>query len=59
MAKQLSVRIGDELEEKLADEKEKHEPFEPSDSEIVREALRQYFREVTENSDRTAAQTAD
>lgn len=58
MAKQLSVRIGDELEEQLEAEKEKHEPFEPSDSEIVREALRQYFR-TTASESGAQAQTAD
>lgn len=43
MGKQLSVRIDDELEDALEAEKEKHAPFQPSDSDIVREALREYL----------------
>ena len=42
MAKQLSVRIGGDLEDRMEAEKEKHE-FPPTDSEIVRAALDQYL----------------
>ena len=42
MGKQLSVRIDDDLEALMEAEKNRHE-FEPSDSEIVRAALREYL----------------
>ncbi|WP_265109150.1 ribbon-helix-helix domain-containing protein [Halosolutus halophilus] len=59
MAKQLSVRIGDDLEEAMELEKEKHE-FPPNDSEIVRAALRQYLEGNSNSSVRaTATMTAD
>ena len=43
MAKQLSVRIDDELEELMEKEK-KRSPYEPTDSDIVRAALREYLK---------------
>ncbi|WP_154021060.1 ribbon-helix-helix domain-containing protein [Haloarcula sp. CBA1127] len=43
MAKQLSVRIDDELEEMISEEVEAH-PYEPSESDIVRTALREYLQ---------------
>lgn len=42
MSKQLSVRIDDELEEMISEEKEAH-PYTPSESDIVRTALREYL----------------
>jgi len=42
MADQLSVRIGDDLEEMIEEEIESH-PYEPGKSDIVRTALREYL----------------
>lgn len=42
MAKQLSVRIDDEIED-LIEEEKKRSPYEPTDSDIVRAALREYL----------------
>lgn len=53
MAKQLSVRIDDELEELMEAEK-KRSPYEPTDSDIVRAALREYLSGKEGNS-KTAA----
>lgn len=44
MSKQLSVRIDDELEAALEEHKERQEPYEPTDSDIVRAALREYLQ---------------
>ena len=51
MAKQLSVRIDDELEKLMEIEKDRS-PYEPTDSDIVRAALREY---LSGNGKRTAA----
>lgn len=42
MGKQLSVRIDDELEEMLREEIDSH-PYEPTESDVVRTALREYL----------------
>jgi len=42
MADQLSVRIDDELEEMIEEERESH-PYTPDKSDIVRTALREYL----------------
>lgn len=56
MAKQLSVRIDDDLE-KLMELEKKRSPYEPTDSDIVRAALREY---LAGNSNPTRmVQTAD
>lgn len=44
MSKQLSVRIDDELEKALENHKEEQEPYEPTDSDVVRAALREYLK---------------
>lgn len=48
--RQLSVRIGDDLEKAMEDHKEDHKPYEPNDSEIVRAALREYLQEYLEGN---------
>lgn len=58
MAKQLSVRIDDDLEEMMESEKEKL-PYEITDSQIVRTALREYLEERVEGNPKTATATAD
>jgi len=64
MGKQLSVRIDDDLEELIEKEKAKS-PYEPSESDIVRAALRDYLQEDEEGNaegngeETTAAMTAD
>lgn len=60
MGKQLSVRIDDDLEELIEKEKAKS-PYEPSESDIVRAALREYLQEDEEGNgeETTAAVTAD
>jgi len=64
MGKQLSVRIDDDLEELIEKEKAKS-PYEPSESDIVRAALREYLQEDEEGNgegnaeETTAAMTAD
>ena len=42
MGKQLSVRIDDDLEEMIEEEIESH-PYEPSESDVVRTAIREYL----------------
>lgn len=60
MSKQLSVRIDDDLEE-LIEEEKASSPYEPSESDIVRAALRTYLQEEEEGNgeETTAAVTAD
>jgi len=60
MSKQLSVRIDDDLEELIEEEKARS-PYEPSESDIVRAALRTYLQEEEEGNgeETTAAVTAD
>ena len=55
MAKQLSVRVDDELEDMIREEIESH-PYEPTESDIVRTALREY---LSGNANRAPAVTAD
>jgi len=55
MAKQLSVRIDDELEEMIREEIASH-PYEPTESDIVRTALREY---LSGNANRPRAVKAD
>lgn len=50
MGKQLSVRIGDDLEDRIEEEREQS-PYNPDDSEIVRAALRQYLPNSEDSSD--------
>ena len=58
MGKQLSVRIDDDLEELIEKEKAKS-PYEPSESDIVRAALREYLQEDEEgNAEGSAEETA-
>jgi Arc/MetJ-type ribon-helix-helix transcriptional regulator len=52
MAKQLSVRIDDDLEQMIADEIDAN-PYNPSESDIVRTALRE-FLEGNVNSSQAA-----
>lgn len=64
MGKQLSVRIDDDLEELIEKEKAKS-PYEPSESDIVRAALRDYLQDDGEGNtegnarETTATMTAD
>jgi len=55
MAKQLSVRVDDELEAMIEEEQDAH-PYNVSESDIVRAALREY---LSGNADMPPAVTAD
>jgi Arc/MetJ-type ribon-helix-helix transcriptional regulator len=55
MAKQLSVRVDDELERMIDEEKQAH-PYDPTESDIVRTALREYLEG---NANNARAVTAD
>lgn len=50
MATQVSVRLDDDLEQDLDEFIERHGPFEPNKSDVVRKALREYLdRELGQN----------
>jgi predicted transcriptional regulator len=49
MASQLSIRVNDDLAERLEEFRDQHR-FEPTQSEVVREALEEYLeREITDD----------